>query len=85
MHALGTGWSGTDLLQSNVVVDYGATWIVFCLDTPIREIVDRCRVWKSHSEQKRGLSPEAEVYRGREGVPSDFRESPLSMDDSLGT
>ena len=26
-------------------------------DTPIREIVDRCRVWESHSEQKRGSSP----------------------------
>ena len=26
-------------------------------DTPIREILDRCRVWESHSEQKRGSSP----------------------------
>ena len=26
-------------------------------DTPIREIVDCCLVWESHSEQKRGSSP----------------------------
>ena len=32
-------------------------------DTPIREIVDRCRVWESHSEQKRGSSPGTDLDR----------------------
>ena len=54
-------------------------------DTPIREIVDRCRVWESHSEQKRGLSPGTDVYRGHTVVASDSRESTLSMEYSLRT
>ena len=32
-------------------------------DTPIREIVDRCRVWESHSEQKRG-HPQELIWTG---------------------
>ena len=54
-------------------------------DTPIREIVDHCRVWESHSEQKRGLSPGTDMYRGHTVVASDSRESMLFMEDSLRT
>ena len=44
-------------------------------DTPIREIVDRCRVWERHSEQKRGTSlatghPE---HRGSPVIPGSPR------------
>ena len=39
-------------------------------DTPIREIVDRCRVWESHSKQKRGSSPAADGHPKCKGVPS---------------
>ena len=46
-------------------------------DTPIREIVDRCRVWESHSEQKRGSSPGTDLDRGHSGVSGDSRESTL--------
>ena len=52
---------------------------------PIREIVDRCRVWESHSEQKRGSSPGTDLYRGHTGVSSDSRESNLFMENSLRT
>ena len=48
-------------------------------DMPIREIVDLCRVWESHSEQKRGSSPRTDMYRGHTGVVSDSRESTLVM------
>ena len=48
-------------------------------DTPIREIVDRCRVWDSHSEQKRGSSPGTDMGREHTGVSSD---STLVMKDS---
>ena len=48
-------------------------------DTPIREIVDHCRVWESHSEQ----SPGTDMYWGHTGVASDSRESTLVMKDSL--
>ena len=43
--------------------------------TPIREIVDRCRVWESHSEQQRGLSPGAAAHRGHLVSDSDSWES----------
>ena len=46
-------------------------------DTLIREIVDRCRVWESHSEQKRGSSPGTDLDRGHSGVSGDSRESTL--------
>ena len=36
-------------------------------DTPIREIVDSCRVWESHSEQKRGSSPATDRQTKRRG------------------
>ena len=52
-------------------------------DTPIREIVDRYRVWESHSEQKRGSSPGTDMHRERTGVASDSRESTFVMKDSL--
>ena len=52
-------------------------------DRPIREIVDRCRVWESHSEQKRGSSPGTDMYRGHTGVASDSREFMLVTEDSL--
>ena len=54
-------------------------------DTPIRETVDRCRVWESHSEQKRGSSPGTDLDRGHSGVSGDSRESTLSMENSLRT
>ena len=53
--------------------------------TPIREIVDRCRVWESHSEQKRGSSPGTDMYRGHTVVASGSRESTLFLEDSLRT
>ena len=51
-------------------------------DTPIREIVDRCRVWKSHSEQKRGPPPRTNALRGHMMVASDSRESLFFTEDS---
>ena len=56
-------------------------------DTPIRERVDHCRVWESHSEQKRGSSPATDGHPKCKGVSSDpwefacvgkdsFREEP---------
>ena len=50
-------------------------------DTPIREIVDRCWVWESHSEQKMGSSQGTNMYRGHTVVASDSRESTLFMED----
>ena len=43
--------------------------------TLIREIVDRCRVWESHSEQKRGSSPGTDLDRGHSGVSGALRRS----------
>ena len=40
-------------------------------DMPIREIVDCCRVWESHSEQKRGSSPAADGHLKCKGMSSD--------------
>ena len=54
-------------------------------DTPIREIVDRCWVWKSHSEQKSGSSPGTDLDRGHSGVSVDSRESTLFRENSLRT
>ena len=53
------------------------------LDTPIREIVDRCQVWESHSEQKRGSSPGTDLDRGHSGVSGDSQKSTLFMENSL--
>ena len=54
-------------------------------DTPIREIVDRCRVWESHSEQKRGSAPGTGLDRGLSGMSGDSRESRLFRPNSLKT
>ena len=43
------------------------------LDTPIRDIVDHCRVWESHSEQKRGSAPGTEDQE-LSGMSGDSRE-----------
>ena len=42
-------------------------------DIPIRDIVDRCRVWESHSEQKESCSG-VELDQNPLGGPSDSRE-----------
>ena len=54
-------------------------------DTPIREIVDRCRVWESHTDQNR--RPPLGTYVGREhpAVASDSRESSFYTEDPLVT
>ena len=54
-------------------------------DMPIREIVDRCWMWESHSEQKRGSSPGTDLDRGHSGVSVDSRESTLFRENSLRT
>ena len=36
-------------------------------DAPIREIVDLCWVWESHSEQKSGSSPGTDMGPGTYG------------------
>ena len=38
-------------------------------DMPIREIVDRCRVWESHSEHKRGHPQQLRDTRSIRGCP----------------
>ena len=52
-------------------------------DTPIREIVDHCRVWESHSEQKRGSSPATDRHPKHKGESGDPREPTGVMEDSL--
>ena len=52
-------------------------------DTPIREIVDLCRVWESHSEQGRGPPPGTNVHRGQRVMASDSRESSFFTEDPL--
>ena len=37
-------------------------------DTPIRDIVDRCQEWESHSEQKRGSAPGTGLDQGLSGM-----------------
>ena len=66
----------TDSLRTNVVVDLDSV----PPDTPNREIVDRCWVWESHSEQKRGSSPGTDMHRECTGVT---RESAFAMKDSF--
>ena len=43
-------------------------------DTPIRDIVDCCRVWESHSEQKKGSAPGAGLDQEIPGMSGDSRE-----------
>ena len=43
-------------------------------DTPIRDIVDRCCVWESHSEQKKGSAPGAGLDQDLPGKSGDSRE-----------
>ena len=52
-------------------------------DTPIREIVDHCRVWESHLEQKRWSSPATDGHPEHNGVPSDPWEFTCVGKDSL--
>ena len=54
-------------------------------DTPIREIVDHCRVWESPLEQKRGSAPGTGLDRELSGMSGDSRESRLFRPDSLRT
>ena len=53
-------------------------------ETAIRQI-DRCRVWESHSEQKRGLPPGTNAQLEHLVVPSDSRESAFFTEDSHRT
>ena len=52
-------------------------------DTLIREILDRCRVWESHSEQKRGPSSATDGHPKCKGVSSDPWEFTGVGKDSL--
>ena len=52
-------------------------------DMPIREIVDHCRVWESHSEQKRGSATGTDLDLRLSGVSGDSRESKLFRANSL--
>ena len=51
-------------------------------DTPIRDIVDRCRVWESHSEQK-GAGSDADLDQDPLGRSGDSREPGSLQSDSL--
>ena len=42
-------------------------------DTPIRDIVDRCCVWESHSEQKKGSAPGAGLDQDLPRMSGDSR------------
>ena len=53
------------------------------LDTPIWEIVDYCRVWESHSEQKRGPAPGTDLDRRFSGMSGDSLESMLFRANSI--
>ena len=55
------------------------------LDTPIREMVDRCRVWESHSEQGRVPPLGTNVHQGQRMMASDSRESCFFTEDPLTT
>ena len=52
-------------------------------DTPIQDIVDRCRVWESHSEQKTGSAPGAGLDQDLPGMSDDSREPEFSRSNSL--
>ena len=52
-------------------------------DTPIRDIVDRCRVWESHSEQKTGSAPGAGLDQDLLGMSDDSREPGYFRPNSL--
>ena len=54
-------------------------------DTPIQEIVDRCRVWESHSEQKRGHPQELMWTRDIRGCPVTPGSHTLFREISLRT
>ena len=51
------------------------------LNTPIRDIVDRCRVWESHSDQNRRPPLGTNVGREHPAVASDSRECSFYMED----
>ena len=51
-------------------------------DTPIRDIVDRCRVWESHSEQK-GSGSGVGLDQDQRGRSGDSREPGSLRSDSL--
>ena len=52
-------------------------------DTPIRDIVDRCHVWESHSEQKKGSAPGAGLDQELPGMSGDSREPGFFRPNSL--
>ena len=54
-------------------------------DTPIREIVDRCRVWESHTDQNRRPPPGTNVGWKHSAVASVSRESSFYTEDPLMT
>ena len=52
-------------------------------DNPIRDTVDRCRVWESHSEQETGSDPGAGLDQDLPGVSDDSREPGFFGSNSL--
>ena len=50
-------------------------------DMPIRDIVDRCRVWESHADQNKRPPPGTNVGREHPAVASDSRESSFYTED----
>ena len=54
-------------------------------DTPIRDIVDRCRVWESHADQNRRPPLGTNVGRERPAVASDSQESSFYTDNPFMT
>ena len=55
------------------------------LDTPIQDIVDRCRVWESHSYQNRRPPLGTNVGREHPVVASDLRECSFYTEDHFIT
>ena len=52
-------------------------------NTPIRDIVDRCCVWESHSEQKTGSAPGAGLNQDPPGMSDDSRDPGFVRPSSL--
>ena len=70
------------------VVIYVGTWTVCPPDTPLRDLVDRCRVWESHAElavrnvNKPNLTYPAYTVKPMEEDPDIVRA--VSVDKSAG-
>ena len=73
LHASGNGWSGTDLLRTNVVVDCGLWRYLDSVppDTLIQEMITAGCGRVTRWVQKKGSSPGTDMYRGHTVVASD--------------